>query len=332
PPPQFFDETLNCELGKQSTIQATDNCLAKIAQTHPSPSPRYVSHGKAMHSPKELATLSRPPLISPSQPCGMNNGKRFRAVFFVFSTSEDFNRRSTIRSTYGGALRKHPQAQLYFVLAKSKKSNFVHELQREAATHNDIIKFDFYDNYYNLTLKSVSVVRFAAKHCENAKFVVKMDNDMYPMVDRLMTKLGSLSQNAIYGSHRVNIKVSRESKYAVDKRDYYDDTYPVYHNGIYFIPGNATLPLYRAIVSSPSKGIIPALPFEDAYVLFGFCKYKVQLRLGVFPECTTIKKTKKTARKRFPLFIPQGCEGLMSGGRESVASSFGECIAFPCET
>ncbi len=122
PPPQFFDETLNCELGKQSTIQATDNCLAKIAQTHPSPSPRYVSHGKAMHSPKELATLSRPPLISPSQPCGMNNGKRFRAVFFVFSTSEDFNRRSTIRSTYGGALRKHPQAQLYFVLAKSKKS------------------------------------------------------------------------------------------------------------------------------------------------------------------------------------------------------------------
>lgn len=144
--------------------------------------------------------------------------------------------------------------------------SFVHELQREAATHNDIIKFDFYDNYYNLTLKSVSVVRFAAKHCENAKFVVKMDNDMYPMVDRLMTKLGSLSQNAIYGSHRVNIKVSRESKYAVDKRDYYDDTYPVYHNGIYFIPGNATLPLYRAIVSSPSKGIIPALPFEDAYV------------------------------------------------------------------
>ena len=54
-----------------------------------------------------------------------------------------------------------------------------YELQKEAEIYNDIIQFNFVDHYYNLTLKSMSSVRFVAKYCSKAKFIVKMDSDNF---------------------------------------------------------------------------------------------------------------------------------------------------------
>ncbi len=126
----------------------------------------------------------------------------------------------------------------------------------------------------------MSVVRFVAKYCSQAKFFIKMDSDMYLMVDRVVGKLSSLSLEAIYGNYKIKSEVVRNGKYAVDKRDYPEDTYPTYHAGIYFIPANASLLLYRALVTTPHIGIIPALPFEDAYVS------------GILPERMNIPRKK----------------------------------------
>ncbi|KAH9402311.1 hypothetical protein TYRP_016369 [Tyrophagus putrescentiae] len=207
---------------------------------------------------------------------------------------KEFERRNTIRNTYGGALKEHPQTQLYFVIAKFNEFNWTIELQKEADIYKDIIQFNFVDNYYNLTLKSMSVVRFVAKYCSQAKFFIKMDSDMYLMVDRVVGKLSSLSLEAIYGNYKIKSEVVRNGKYAVDKRDYPEDTYPTYHAGIYFIPANASLLLYRALVTTPHIGIIPALPFEDAYVS------------GILPERMNIPRKKFSGMTVQPIRLLYG--------------------------
>ncbi len=111
-----FNKTQVYDLKETFNLSEVDYHLKKIAKECIESD--YVPNGNKMHSAEELTALFCPTLISPPQPCGRNNGKDLLGVFFVFSVVKEFERRNTIRNTYGGALKEHPQTQLYFVIAK----------------------------------------------------------------------------------------------------------------------------------------------------------------------------------------------------------------------
>ena len=45
--------------------------------------------------------------------------------------------------------------------------------------HQDILQWDFMDTYNNLTIKSILALKWAPAFCSNAKFVIKMDDDVF---------------------------------------------------------------------------------------------------------------------------------------------------------
>ena len=45
--------------------------------------------------------------------------------------------------------------------------------------HQDILQWDFMDTYNNLTIKSILALKWAPAFCSTAKFVIKMDDDVF---------------------------------------------------------------------------------------------------------------------------------------------------------
>ena len=62
-------------------------------------------------------------------------------------------------------------------------------VKEEDAIYGDILQEDFHDDYYNLTHKAVMGLRWAAMHCSQAKFVVRVDDDVFLNVNNLVAFL-----------------------------------------------------------------------------------------------------------------------------------------------
>ena len=61
----------------------------------------------------------------------------------------------------------------------------------EAGDFNDLVVEDFHDTYLNLTLKTTFLLKWVKSSCSQAKFVFKVDDDVYVNPERLWNTLES---------------------------------------------------------------------------------------------------------------------------------------------
>ena len=62
----------------------------------------------------------------------------------------------------------------YILCRNVKFSSTVPTLrQAESARHGDIVQERFIDSYYNLTVKTLMVVKWATQNCDNFSYVLK---------------------------------------------------------------------------------------------------------------------------------------------------------------
>ncbi|KAH9403680.1 Beta-1,3-galactosyltransferase 1, partial [Tyrophagus putrescentiae] len=246
-------------------------------------SSKHVPSRPKMHSVLEIRTVILPERVKVSQPCGGKKGQGLLAAVFVFCQIKDFSRRQAIRETYGSELKAHPQTVMYFVVSRVNNVLLENALIKEASQHDDILQFDFKDDYFNLTLKSLAVLRWSALHCSKAKFIFKFDYDCYIRVDNFINQVKSFSPDKLYGFKKFYSKVQRTGKWAIDRWYYPYKFYPAYAPSMYLIPGNATLAMYETVTSSPTTDTIPALPIEDAYIT-GILAKKLCFPLAIYPN------------------------------------------------
>lgn len=71
-----------------------------------------------MNSIHEIVQLTLPETIQVVKPCNGNQGKGLLAVIYLFCRPEDFQRRTTIRETYGSSLKKSTMTEIYFVVSR----------------------------------------------------------------------------------------------------------------------------------------------------------------------------------------------------------------------
>lgn len=224
-----------------------------------------------MNSPRQMITVTETPLLDVQHPCLGRQGANQTVIIFLFSIASDIQRRQIIRQTYGSALRRNPKTELYFVLGREKANSLVkfQELvQQESLLYNDILQGVFEDDYYNLTLKSLTMLRWASIHCPQAKYIFKLDSDCFLRVDPLLSFLEGSDGTSMFGLVREHDIVARKdgSKWDISSQYYPYPTFPRYTPGPYLIPGSKVGQLYSAIVSHPTIDTIPSLPFDDVYV------------------------------------------------------------------
>ena len=109
-------------------------------------------------------------------------------VVMVHSLHTYSDRRKAIRETWGGAIQDMEwpggiplyadDIKLVFVLGLHKDPEEEKKLAQESAFFGDIVQGDFYEDYHNMTLKSLLGLKWMSEYCDGAKYLVKSDDDM----------------------------------------------------------------------------------------------------------------------------------------------------------
>lgn len=111
-------------------------------------------------------------------------------VVIVHSATTHFMRRSSIRETWANfnLFKKHSM-RIVFLLGKPQKESTQALIEHEATLNKDIIQGNFLDSYKNLTHKGVLGLRWISEACSQAKFIVKVDDDVFLNVFKLMQQI-----------------------------------------------------------------------------------------------------------------------------------------------
>ncbi|KAH8262143.1 hypothetical protein KR038_002195 [Drosophila bunnanda] len=151
-----------------------------------------------------------------------------------------------------------------FVLGHGKDNKQNKALDNEDFMYRDLIRGDFVDTYNNLTLKTISSLEWAHRHCRRARYVLKTDDDMFINVPKLLSFLDKLKANrTIYGRRADFWKPVRNmwSKYYISFDQYEQNVFPTFTTGpAYLLTGDIVGDLLLSSLSTPF------LKLEDVFI------------------------------------------------------------------
>ncbi|XP_015120459.1 beta-1,3-galactosyltransferase 5 isoform X1 [Diachasma alloeum] len=172
----------------------------------------------------------------------------------IHSAPGNYAKRHVVRETWG----KHTSEMivLFFIGVTDQYRGDIIEEDRK---YGDIIQGNFLDAYRNMTYKHVMALKWATYHCPSAKYILKLDDDVFvnipAMVDFLKRGLSP------WGARRLilcdplstaTVKRSWRSKWRVSPQEYPGRHYPAYCAGwaILYSPDSVFL-LYREAQRQP---------------------------------------------------------------------------------
>ncbi|XP_045397799.1 beta-1,3-galactosyltransferase 4 [Lemur catta] len=139
--------------------------------------------------------LALPRLLIPNQEaCGGPGAPPFLLIL-VCTAPENLNQRNAIRASWGGLREARGlRVQTLFLLGEPNRQHPTwgshgNDLARESAAQGDILQAAFQDSYRNLTLKTLSGLNWADKHCPMARYILKTDDDVFVNVPELVSEL-----------------------------------------------------------------------------------------------------------------------------------------------
>ncbi|KAK7091074.1 beta-1,3-galactosyltransferase 1-like [Littorina saxatilis] len=198
-------------------------------------------------------------------------------VFFIPSSPHASSRRHVIRRTWTSVTGNNTSNLRYvFVVGVTSDYMRMRTLVDESASFRDVVVIGFDDSYLNLTLKTISSLRWLTHHCNHARFFFKVDDDVWVNTDLLLTTFNRQAPSLTSGlggacpmPHRVIRDTS--NKWYASYESYPDDKYPDYCSGTGY---GSTLAVANQIVSASRD--VPFFHLEDVYV--GLCLQRLGLR------------------------------------------------------
>ncbi|KAL2088629.1 hypothetical protein ACEWY4_015528 [Coilia grayii] len=247
---------------------------------------------------QDYALITDQPGLCDTGP-GKAGGTRPFLLLAIKSQDEHYEQRRVIRDTWGktGQLRgrkgKGGLVRRVFLLGKSGiRPNHTQEelLNLENARYGDLLRWDFKDTFFNLTLKDVLFWHWLALRCPHAHFVFKGDDDVFLQTPALLDYLQERVEKeekkaAAVQKHDRQLESfivgdviplaqpirSKDNKYYIPE-SLYTGTYPTYTGGGGVVYSGALALRLQAV--SPR---VHLFPIDDVYV--GMCLE----RLGVIP-------------------------------------------------
>ncbi|KAL3855111.1 hypothetical protein ACJMK2_014340 [Sinanodonta woodiana] len=191
-------------------------------------------------------------------------------LIMVHTAVPHFHHRQVLRDTWANKeLLKNKHVRILFMLGRPTNESIQVLLVNESQQYKDLVQGDFIDDYHNLTHKGVLGFRWITENCRNAKFILKIDDDVYVNIFRVLEELLPTYRN--HPDHIMcllaqNAYIFREkSKWAISS-DYFPDfqNYPVSYclGPLVLIPGKFIPHLLEAAKRTPFFWV------DDVY-LFG---------------------------------------------------------------
>ena len=162
-------------------------------------------------------------------------------LVYVHTSPRNLARRMFIRQTWGNQkyYSQDVNIRVVFMLGDTNGDKKLQDsLEYEAGQYNDIIQEDFIDSYRNLTYKAVAGLKWINTHCQNAKFIMKTDDDIFVNTFSLIPLLREAEakgeKNLLMCTVWNNMKVMRKGKWKIEKSEYPEKVYPRYCSGSAF--------------------------------------------------------------------------------------------------
>lgn len=280
---------------KDGAILVEENVARRVGSKDSAKSVRKANNGKVakkdvkQSAPRKLAWMppydpskyrfiSSPDLCPKSTP---NGGIQF--LVLAQSAVKNLDRRTLIRKTWGSVCKRSSATasasssaalcRLGFVLGATKDQSLERRVREEADRYGDLVRSDFEDSYYNLSLSTVTALRWAHESCADYKYLLKADDDTFvnlAALGRYLATSARRHRRAIYGYLMKGFRPNRDrkSKWFTSPQLYNKARLPDFVSGFaYVVTRDAVEPLYAAARTTIM------FPFEDVYVT-GMCREK----------------------------------------------------------
>ena len=195
-------------------------------------------------------------------------------VILVHSHVLNSARRDAVRETWGRITRDYDNPHhvtLYFLLGLPEKRDDMAPVDKEARLYRDILQWNFIDSYKNLSVKSLLGMQWVSKHCQNAKFIMKADDDVYLNITHILQFITDVSRQDTFNSSNylvghINRKspVLRIGQWGVSISNYPLNTYPPYCSGAAYV---MALPTAQQLCKEfATRSELTILPVEDVFI------------------------------------------------------------------
>jgi len=184
-------------------------------------------------------------------------------LILVSSAPVYFERRRAIRQTWAADSAIKSRWKTVFLLGQSRDKNHSELLLREEAFYGDMIRADYYEHYWNQTLKIEMGFEWAARYC-SFTFLLKADDDVFvnpPAVIAVLNRTTTPKQKLYMGYVYRNPVVQRKGKWSLRQEEYNGTHYPDFCAGPGYI---LSIDVVHSFVSI--FGSIPKFKFDDVYV------------------------------------------------------------------
>ncbi|NWT55470.1 B3GN9 acetylglucosaminyltransferase, partial [Erythrocercus mccallii] len=251
-------------------------------------------------------------LINQPRKCQKPPGGPFLLIA-IKSVVEDFDRREIVRKTWGReGLVNGEQIQRVFLLGTPKNRTVLATwetlMHQESQAYRDILLWDFMDTFFNLTLKEIHFLSWAAEFCHNVKFIFKGDADVFVNVENIVDflKRHDPSEDLFVGDIIYNARPIRvrKSKYYIPETMYGLSIYPAYAGGGGFLLSSCTMrKLSRACRE------VELFPIDDVFL--GMCLQRINLKPILHEGFKTFGIVKPSAAPHLQTFDPCFYKDLM---------------------
>lgn len=217
-----------------------------------------------------------PMLLNAPEKCGgaVNSADVF-LLLVIKSSPGNYDRREVLRKTWAEErLYNGVWIRRIFIVGTTPSGSDNKLLELENRVYKDILQWDFYDRFYNLTLKQVLFLEWMVKNCPNARFLFNGDDDIFANTDNMVLYLQSLEDNdgskhLFTGNVMRNVGPLRFawSKYYIPVQVYESNSYPPYLEG-----GGYLLSSYTALMIYYMSYTVSLIPIDDVYLAICLAK------------------------------------------------------------
>ena len=201
-------------------------------------------------------------------------------LILILSYQPHADARRAIRATWGGIRTyRGRNIRTVFAFGVHTDANFNHQVALEQQQYGDILQGDFAESYDSLTNKTMMALLWTLKHCANAKYVLKTDDDSFNVPQRYLDYLAGVTEPRFVGGYCFTVYPDRRvsSKYYVSTQTYPDTYFPTYCAGPGYVLSMGAI--VELVAVAPN---VQYLPMEDVYTA-GMCRVAASIRYVQIP-------------------------------------------------